>query len=385
MKNKFKTFAAAAAGVFLLYLAMFYWPGVSNAIATVFGALLPLAIGAMLAYVLNLMMSFYERHFFPKSRTKAIIKLRRPLCLTGSILTLLAVLAAVVLLVVPQLVSCIQLIVSKIPPAFESAVEYVAGLNILSKETLAYFRNINWEGMIEKVANVLSVGIGGAMNIAIQVVTSVFSGIITAFLSIIFAVYILASKDKIGNQAKRAARQYIAPVWYQRLAYFFKTLNECFRNYIVGQCVEAVILGSLCAVGMLILGLPYAPMVGALVAFTALIPVAGAYIGAGFGAFVILMDSPMKALIFLIFIIVLQQVEGNLIYPKVVGDSVGLPGIWVLAAVTIGGGIMGVLGMLLSVPLAATAYRLVRHDVQKREQAAAEMQPEEPAKEGEEV
>ena len=142
-------------------------------------------------------------------------------------------------------------------------------------------------------------------------------------------------------------------------------LDDSFHKYIVGQCVEAMILGLLCALGMLILRLPYAAMIGALIAFTALIPVAGGWIGAGIGAFMILMVSPVQALAFLIFIVILQQLENNLIYPKVVGSSIGLPGIWVLAAVTIGGGMLGVAGMLLGVPLTAAIYRLVREDVHK--------------------
>ena len=153
------------------------------------------------------------------------------------------------------------------------------------------------------------------------------------------------------------------------VSHFFKTLNDCFHSYIVGQCTEAVILGLLCTFGMLIFRLPYATMIGALIAFTALIPIAGAYIGAFVGAFMIIMVSPFKALIFLIFIVILQQIEGNLIYPKVVGSSIGLPGIWVLAAVTVGGGIMGIMGMLLGVPLAACVYRLLREDVNRVSEA----------------
>ena len=146
-----------------------------------------------------------------------------------------------------------------------------------------------------------------------------------------------------------------------------KTMDECFHNYIVGQCTEAVILGVLCILGMLLFRLPYATMVGTLVGFTALIPVAGAYIGAAVGAFMILTVSPAKALVFLIFILVLQQLEGNIIYPRVVGQSIGLPAIWVLAAVTVGGGLFGVVGMLLGVPLAATAWKLLGKDMKARE------------------
>ena len=161
-------------------------------------------------------------------------------------------------------------------------------------------------------------------------------------------------------------RCYLSEKIWGRVEYFLDVLNDCFHRYIVGQCTEAVILGALCAVGMGLLRLPYAMMIGALVAFTALIPVAGAYIGAGVGAFMILTVDPFKALVFIVFLVILQQLEGNLIYPKVVGSSMGLPGIWVLAAVTVGGGIAGVLGMLIGVPLAATFYRILRDDVKKR-------------------
>ena len=140
-------------------------------------------------------------------------------------------------------------------------------------------------------------------------------------------------------------------------------LDDCFHRFIVGQCTEAVILGVLCIIGMSILRIPYALMIGTLMGFTALIPIVGGLIGAGVGAFLILMESPVKALIFIIFVIILQQVEGNLIYPKVVGSTIGLPGLWVLAAVTVGGGVFGIPGMLVGVPVVATLYRLVREDI----------------------
>lgn len=160
--------------------------------------------------------------------------------------------------------------------------------------------------------------------------------------------------------------RYIKESVYSKMKYVLSVVNDCFHKYIVGQCTEAVILGTLCAIGMIILRIPYATMTGAVIAFTALIPVAGGYIGAAVGAFMILTVSPMKAIIFLVYIVILQQLEGNLIYPRVVGSSMGLPAIWVLAAVTIGGGVMGIAGMLIGVPLAATIYRLLREDLCRR-------------------
>jgi predicted PurR-regulated permease PerM len=205
------------------------------------------------------------------------------------------------------------------------------------------------------------------MKYATEMLTSVIGGLITAFISVIFAVYLLAGKDKMIRQIHRMMKQYITEKHRERIYYVARVFNESFRKYIIGQCTEAVILGVLCVIGMLIFKLPYATMIGTLIGFTALIPIAGAWIGAAVGAFMILTVSPMKALIFLVFILVLQQLEGNLIYPKVVGTSIGLPAFWVLVAVTVGGGLFGVTGMLFGVPLAASLYRIIRHDLRKRE------------------
>jgi len=201
------------------------------------------------------------------------------------------------------------------------------------------------------------------MGAVISTVSSVFSALVTGLLAVIFSIYVLLEQEDLRRQFGKLMGRYLSPRWQGRFSYVLHTVDDCFHRYIVGQCLEAVIIGVLCALGMGLLRLPYATMVGALVGFTALIPVAGAYIGAGVGAFMILTVDPFQALIFLVFLVILQQLEGNLIYPKVVGSSLGLPGIWVLAAVTVGGGILGIGGMLLGVPLAAAAYRILREEV----------------------
>ena len=209
----------------------------------------------------------------------------------------------------------------------------------------------------------LTQGVGGAVNVIVSAVSSVISGVVTFFMALIFSIYLLLGKEKLGGQLNKLMEKYLKKPVERRVRYVVGIVNDCFHRYIVGQCTEAVILGVLCMLGMLLIRLPYATMIGALVGFTALIPVAGAYIGAFVGAFMIVTVSPVKALIFLVFIVVLQQLEGNLIYPRVVGSSLGLPAIWVLAAVTVGGGVLGIPGMLLGVPLTAAAYRLIRNDV----------------------
>ncbi len=365
MNLSMKSCLRIAGSIFLLYLAIHYWPAVAGLLGTVLGAASPLLLGCALAYVLNILMSFYERKLLQDSSIAALNKIRRPICMVLAILSLLAIIALVVLLIVPQLVDCVELLIAQLPGAIDKGIAYLYSLHFLSEDVMETLNNIDWQSKIGEIAGVLTSGIGSVMDVVISTVSSVVSGIITAFLAIIFAIYLLMGRNRLQNQSKRLLRHFMKESHYNKLMYVLGVVNNSFRRYITGQCIEAVILGTLCAAGMVILRLPYATMIGALVAFTALIPVAGAYIGAGLGAFMIVMVSPMKALIFLIFIVVLQQLEGNIIYPKVVGSSLGLPGIWVLAAVTVGGGIMGVLGMLLGVPLAAAAYTLLRNELNK--------------------
>ena len=360
-----------ALSIFLLYLAIHYWPAVSGLLGALLGAAMPLLIGCALAYVVNILMSAYERRFFPRSTNPKVAKVRRPVCLLLAYLSLVAIVTLVVWLVLPQLVNCVELLISQLPGAIESGLNYLDKVPFLSEELLSTLHGIDWQSKIGDIFNVVTSGVGSVMGVVIATVSSVFSGIVTAFMALIFAIYLLMGRDKLQAQCKRLMGHYLPEKIHSRILYVLDVLNYSFRRYISGQCIEAVILGALCALGMVILRLPYATMIGALIAFTALIPVAGAYIGAAVGAFMILMVSPMKALIFLIFLVILQQLEGNLIYPKVVGSSLGLPGIWVLAAVIIGGGVAGVLGMLLGVPIAAAAYTLIRNDMNKKAAAAA--------------
>lgn len=365
MKTDAKSLLKLGIAIFLLYLCIHYWAGISGFLLTIVGAAFPLTIGCVIAYLVNILMSWFERHYFPRSARPIIAKSRRGVSLVAAILSMLAIVALIVWLVLPQLVDCVMLIINELPGAIEKFLAQVEKLNILPEDIFNFLEGIDWKSQVGKILEGVTTGVGSVMETVIKAVSSVFSGLVTALLAIIFALYILLGKDKLGSQFKRLMHRYLRPKWFDKVMYFLGILNDCFHKFIVGQCMEAVILGLLCTVGMLIFRFPYATMIGALVAFTAMIPVAGAYIGAGVGAFMMLTESPMTALLFLVFIVVLQQLEGNLIYPRVVGSSIGLPGIWVLAAVTIGGGIMGVLGMLLGVPLAAALYRILREDLRK--------------------
>lgn len=365
MKIEWKTCYRVGISIFILYLCTQYWKDVAGFVSSLVGAASPLIIGCVIAYLVNILMSMYEKHYFPNSEKRIVKKSKRPVCMIAAYLTLIAIVILVFGLVVPQLVSCIQLLLSELPAAMKTLVNALDKIEMIPKDIISFLQDINWQSKISQLINMVTSGIGNAMGIMVNMISSVFSGIVTAFLSIIFSFYLLSGKETLAGQVNHLMEHYLKKEWNEKIHYVLDILNDCFRRYIVGQCTEAVILGLLCMLGMWILRLPYASMLGALVAFTALIPVAGAYIGAGVGAFMILTVSPVKALIFLVFIVVLQQLEGNLIYPKVVGSSLGLPGIWVLAAVTVGGGIMGVVGMLLGVPIVAAIYRLIKNDVNK--------------------
>lgn len=371
MKLTFKDLLKIGTGIFLVYLAINHWSDALRIALAVVGAASPLIVGCIIAYLVNIIMASYEKLYFSNSKNVYLIKSRRPMCMLLAFLSLIAVVTLVIWLVVPQLVSAVGVIVAGIPGFIEGVLEQVKAWNILPEDILAYLESIDWQSQISQIVKIVGSGIGSVVEILITAVSSVFDWIVTALISTIFSIYVLASKEKLADQFHRVCRRYLSEKTIGKMDYVFGVINDCFHRYIVGQCVEAVILGVLCGVGMAILKLPYAMMVGTLVAFTALIPIAGAYIGAAVGAFMILTVDPFKALVFLIFLIVLQQLEGNLIYPRVVGSSMGLPGIWVLAAVTIGGGIMGIAGMLLGVPLAAAAYRFLRNDVCAKEEIAS--------------
>lgn len=365
MRIEWKSCFRVGLSAFVLYLCITYWSSAAGFVAAAVGAAAPLIIGCVIAYLVNILMSFYERHYFPNTKATGLKKSRRPVCMIGAFVTLAVVIVLLINLVVPELAACVQLLFAKLPGAMREFAAWLSASNLLPENMTDMIASVNWQSKIQQIISVLTTGVSSVMGITIHAVSSVFSGIVTALFGFIFAIYLLSGKEKLANQFDRLMKRYMKAGFYRKTTYLLSVMNDCFHRYIVGQCTEAVILGVLCTIGMLILKLPYATMIGALIAFTALIPVAGGYIGAGIGAFMILTVSPMQAVIFLLYIVVLQQLEGNLIYPRVVGSSMGLPGIWVLAAVTVGGGVMGIVGMLLGVPLAATLYRLLREDVNR--------------------
>ncbi len=356
---------------FLLYLAIRYWDALFGFVLVALKAASPLIFGLISAYVINILMKFYEKHFFPKSQKKSVVKLRRILCLILAFFSVGAIIVIISVMIIPELVSCIRTLVEAMPKAINSVYVFLnEKFNIdmvISESTKAILRgNFNYERYLQQFIEKFVGGIGGAMTSITTVVSSVFSTTLTVVVGLVFSVYVLSQKERLKWQADKILCTYVKEKYYKRITYFTATLDNSFNKFIVGQCTEAVILGALCILGMTVFRFPYATMIGTLVGFTALIPIAGAYIGAIVGAVMIFTISPVQALLFLIFLIVLQQIEGNLIYPKVVGSSIGLPGIWVLAAITVGGGILGIGGMIIGVPIVATIYKILHDDVRKR-------------------
>lgn len=368
MNIEWKSCFRVGVSALILFLCIRYSEFAIGLLGSVLSAAAPVFIGLVIAYILNILMSFYERHYFARwSQTKVVAKSRRVVCMVLALLTFIGIVALVIRLVIPELISCVSFLISEIPPAIETFLKSEFVVEVLPETVLSELSGIDWKNSISTILQVVTSGLGSTMSTIYTAVSSVVSGIVTAFISLIFSIYLLLGKEELQSQSKRLLKNYLRPKWVNKVMYVAKVVNDSFRRYIVGQFTEAIILGLLCMIGMWILGLPYAPMIGTLIGFTALIPVAGAYIGAGVGAIMILTESPVEALIFLLFILVIQQLEGNLVYPKVVGKSIGLPAIWVLATVTIGGSLMGIMGMLIGVPIAASLYRLIREDVNRRE------------------
>lgn len=331
----------------------------------------PLILGFAFAVILNVPMSFFESHMGKKKSNPVLNKIRRPVCFVIALVTIIGILAGVIWLVIPELAGAVKLIA-------QSVINFVNELSGMSEAEFAalpmgdILLNVDWSSILETLQLWIKTQSGAIMNTAVGTVASFVGSVFDFFVAIVFSIYILFNKETLKNQITRLIRAWIGNDFGEWLIHAASVANKNFRNFISGQSLEAVILGLLCMVGMLILRIPYAPMVGALVGVTALIPVVGAFIGTIVGAFMILTVDPVKAVVFVIYLLILQQIEGNLIYPKVMGSRVNLPGMWILAAVTVGGGIGGPVGMLLSVPLASSGYVLLKEATIKRERALCE-------------
>lgn len=328
------------------------------------GITTPFLLGGVLAFVLNVPMRAIERILPVKKENQ----FRRPLSLCLTFLFVIGILLLVTFVVIPQLFDTVLSLQYSLPVFWNDVKQGAEKLFSQYPEIADYINNIqiDWKSYIEGIVQFLSVGAGTVLSSTLSAALSIISGVTTFAIGVVFAVYILLQKENLSRQMKKLMKAFLPDQASERISEILSLSSRTFSNFLTGQCVEAVILGSMFFITLSILRLPYALLIGVLIAFTALIPMFGAFIGCAIGAFLMLMVKPFDAALFLIIFFVLQQIEGNLIYPHVVGNSVGLPAIWVLVAVTIGGSAMGIVGMLIFIPLCSVIYAILREAVNKR-------------------
>lgn len=347
-----------------------YWlinnlTAISRGIINIFNILFPFVLGATLAFILNIPMMFFEKKILNKKNKKQTNKkITRIISIIFAIIVVVLVLALIIRLIVPELIDIVKLLMNNVPYYVSEITKLLEqhSTDIPDLSEILQKQNID----LEKIANDVINQIPTLVTSSISIVGSLINGIITIFLAIIFAVYILIDKEKLKMQTSKLLYAYLKKETAEKIIYVGRVTNNTFKNFFTVQCLEATILGTLCAIGMLILKIPYAIPIGVLVGVTALIPVVGAFLGVIIGAILIVAVNPIKVITFVIFVLILQQIEGNLIYPKVVGSSIGLPGMWVLLAVSVGGSLGGIVGMLIGVPIVCIIYTLLKKDVNKK-------------------
>lgn len=363
--------------IFIVFVAVLIFSLIQNLNAvfsvlnTIFSILSPFIIGFCIAFIINVLMRFFETRVFKnmkKKKSRFWVRFSRPICLLLSILLILIILTVFLLLIIPQIRETIVVIAEELPSRAESLVNSVR--DFLLKYNISFDSinklQIDWNSISAGILDNFKTGGTTVINKTIGLTSGILKTLFNFILGFIFSIYLLLSKEKLAVQIKKILYAMFNEKTASHIVDVVALSNGIFSKFVTGQCTEALIIGALCYIGMLVFKIPYAIMVSSLVAVTALIPIFGALIGTAVGALMILLESPIQALWFVIFIIILQQVETNIIYPKVVGDSVGLPGIWVLFSVTVGSNLFGVTGMLISVPVSAVLYYLLREFINKR-------------------
>ena len=354
----------------LLVVALWKFDVVLDVLKTIGQIIFPFILGGAIVFVINVPMSFLEKKIFEnvKKENKAVRKLARPVSLLLTIVLVVGVIALVMIGVIPQLTKTMGSLMINITDFIPQIKIWIRDFFHDNREIMKLVDQVQFkpDQAIRWGISLLGNGAGNMMNTTMSAVGSVVSGLATFFIAFSFACYVLFQKEKLHVQVRKVLFAFLPK---QKADAFLKVCSLTYRtfaNFLTGQCLEAVILGCMFVVTLSILRMPYALLIGVLIAFTALIPIFGAFIGCAVGSFLIFMVSPKQAIIFIIVFLVLQQIEGNLIYPHVVGESVGLPSIWVLAAVTIGGNLMGIVGMLVFIPLLSVVYTIFRKVVYQR-------------------
>lgn len=342
----------------------FHLVEVGGIVGRIFRLLFPFLLGAAIAFILNAPMRFIEARL----RLKKAEKLKRPLSLAAAILFVTLILGVVMFLVMPQLTDTLISLKDSVPAFFNQVKIQAERMFVENPDIVEYINSvqIDWKSTVEKIADFVTTGAGTVLSSTFTAAASIASGITTFGIAFIFAIYILLQKENLGRQFRKLFYAYFPSGAVDEFIRICSLAERIFSRFLTGQCTEAVILGLMFFVTLTLFRLPYALLIGVLIAFTALIPIFGAFIGCAVGIFLTLMVNPVQALWFTVIFFVLQQIEGNLIYPHVVGGSVGLPSIWVLAAVSLGGSMMGIVGMLIFIPLCSVCYALLREDVNRK-------------------
>lgn len=355
----------------LLYWGLHHPSQIAALCSALFAILSPFILGCAIAFIINVLLRPVEQTWdklWGKRSKPTHEKLKRPVCLIFSTLVIAGIIFALFFIVIPALKDSVESFAAMLPQHLATLETWWKSLYTMLNQygiVLPTF-TLDLEGIYNTILNFFTNYGQTLMDKTIGVTTSIFSAAVNFVLALVFSLYVLIQKETLCRQAKKTVLALLSEKKAAWLMDLTALTNKTFSNFITGQLTEAVILGSLCFVGMVLFNMPYASVVAVLIGFTALIPIFGAFIGILIGAFLILLISPIKALWFVIFILILQQIEGNLIYPRVVGKSVGLPGIWVLAAVTVGGNAFGLVGMILSVPICSVLYTLLRQLVNSR-------------------
>lgn len=354
------------AAAILLYCGIEHFDVVIMVVRFVLNLLMPFAVGGAIAFILNVPMKRLEKHLFPKN--KKMERFRRPLAYLLTLVILIGIIALALVVVIPELGNTFTMLMEQIPVAARTAQRWLADIpeEFPALAPAIEEMNIDWSSVSSSAVRFVETAGSGLLNSGVGFFSGIVSGITTFVISFTFSIYVLFQKEKLGRQARQVMYAFFSDKFTEKVISVAKLSNQIFSSFLSGQCVEAVILGTMFVISMSLLRMPYAMLTGIVVSITALIPIFGAFIGCVVGMFLIVMVNPIQALWFLILFLVLQQVEGNLIYPHVVGGSIGLPSIWVLVAVTIGGNMFGIMGIILFIPLCSVLYTLFRDFVKRR-------------------
>lgn len=371
----FKRLGFIVGGGVVLYWALNNLGPIFDFLGVVIGFIFPFILGGFIAFLLNIPMRFIERHLTklvraigkkePKKEKSMVIRL---VSLVLAIVVILALLIGAAFIVAPQIGETVSSLSAEIPGFMRECQKFFQEVSKSLPGYLSFLENIqiDWNNVGKQITGFLSSFGTQAVSSSISAATAVFSGIGTFFMSFIFALYILLGKESLARQVKIVLRSFLPKKAYKKFFDITALIDSVFSGFFSGQCLEALILGSLCFIGMSIFRFPYAAMISVLIAVLSFIPIIGAFTGCFVGAFFILIQNPIQAIWFVVYFLVLQQIEGNFIYPRVVGSSIGLPAMWVLAAVSLGGSIFGIAGMILFIPLTSVIYALIKQTVKKR-------------------